>query len=215
MSLAHWLGDYPLQSNWMALRKTNFWVLFLHVSIHFLLLLVILFPASSIIWPYLLALAAFHFIIDASKNWFKIHRPTWVAWPYLADQFFHIASLAIFASWIYANTKGLLVALPLPVAILTAGLVLVTVFWEITEKVLGSGTSLLMKEIPDWRWKRLALRAGFYVVILLSRQAILPYALALSPWLPYANSSAGKRALLTDILVSLIVSGLINLALPG
>lgn len=199
----------------MAQRKTNFWVLLLHVSIHFLLLLVILFPASSIIWPYLLALAAFHFVNDASKNWLKIHRPTWVAWPYLVDQFIHISSLVLFASWIYANTKGLLVALPLPVAILTAGLVLVTFFWEITEKVLGAGAGPFMKEKPAWRWKRLALRAGFYAAILLSRQAILPYALALSPWLPYANSPAGKRALLTDVLVSLIISGLINLALPG
>jgi hypothetical protein len=215
LSLAHWLGDYPLQSNWIAQRKTNFWVLLLHVTIHFTLLMAILYPASLIIWPYLLSLAAIHFVNDASKNWVKVHRPTWVTWPYLVDQLIHIASLVLVAMWINDNTGTLNVALPLPVAILASGLVLVTFFWTISEKVLWAGTGLMKKDSPLWPWQRLVLRAGFYVVILLGRQAFFPFALALSFWLPYASSPSGKRALLTDVMVSLIISGLINLALPG
>ncbi len=199
----------------MAQRKTNFWVLFLHISIHFLLLLAILFPASSTIWPYLLALAAFHFLNDAAKNWLKIHRPTWVIWPYLVDQIVHIASLVIAASWIYANNGELKLALPLPVAILAAGLVLVTFVWTITEKVLWNGTRAILRESPLWPWKRLVLRGGFYMVVLLSRQAFFPLALAFFAWLPYPKTPAGKRALLIDVLVSLTISGMIILALPG
>jgi hypothetical protein len=215
LSLAHWLGDYPLQSNWIAQRKTNFWVLLLHVTIHFLLLLAILYPASSILWPYLLSLAAFHFILDISKNWFKIHRPTWVTWPYLVDQLIHITSLAIVASWIYANIGGVPVALPLPVAILACGLVLVTFVWTITEKVLWARTQAIMGDRPLWPWKRLVVRAGLYAAILLGRQAFLPLSLALSSWLPYSNSPAEKRALMIDVMVSLTISGMVMLALPG
>jgi len=215
LSLAHWLGDYPLQINWIAQRKTNFWVLLIHIAIHFLLLLAILYPASAAIWPYLLALAAFHFANDAFKNWLKIHMPTWVTWPYVVDQIIHIASLAIVASWIYTSTGGVTAALPLPVAILGSGLVLVTFVWTITEKVLWTGTRAIIKDNPLWPWKRLVLRAGFYAAILLSRQVFLPIGLALSSWLPYPNSPIGKRALLLDLLVSLTISGMILLALPG
>jgi hypothetical protein len=215
LNLAHWLGDYPFQSNWIAQRKTNFWVLILHVSIHFLLLAVILYPATARVWPYLLALVAIHFALDAAKNWFKIHRPTWVTGPYLVDQALHISLLAGVAFWMAAEGGAAPVALPLTIAILGSGLVLVTYVWMISEKVLWTEGRLMMIEAPHWGWSRLAMRAGFYLLVLAGRQALAPVAMASMLWLPYTNSAPGKRALFFDLCASLVISAVINLALPG
>jgi hypothetical protein len=215
LALAHWLGDYPLQSDWMARHKTNFWVLLLHVTIHFVLLLIGLFPTTTLIWPYLLVLAAAHFSIDAAKNWVKVHHPTWVTWPYLVDQAFHFISLVGVALWIHPNTPKWSIFLPLPLAIAASGLLLATDVWMITEKVLWPWTRAGEDAHPLWPWKRLALRAGLYTAVLLSRQALDPWMFALASWLPYNRSQAGKRALLTDILVGLLVALVINLALSG
>ena len=39
--LAHFTADYPLQTRWMVMNKTRFWVLGLHVAIHFVTMLAV------------------------------------------------------------------------------------------------------------------------------------------------------------------------------
>ncbi len=214
LGLAHWLADFPLQSDWIAQHKANGRVLLLHALIHFVVSLVVLFPAIGITWPFVLALASTHFVIDALKNWLNLHRPAWGAWSYLVDQVLHMVSLALVAFWMGASVGKVTAAIPVWAAIVASGLVWITSVWGITERVLWGRSRSIPRGGLARPWQRLVLRVGLYVVVLLGRQALIPAALVLPLGLSYSTLPAGKRAFWTDILVSLVASGIVSLALP-
>jgi hypothetical protein len=214
LGLAHWLADFPLQSDWMAQHKANMWVLLLHALIHFVVSLAVLYPATGFTWPFVLALAGTHFAIDALKNWLNLHRPAWGAWSYLVDQLLHMVSLALVAVWIGMSIREVPVAFPVWAAIIASGLLWITFVWGITERVLWRRSRSLPEDRAARPWKRLVFRTGLYAVVLLSRQALVPAALPLSVGLSYSASPAGKQTFWTDIVVSLIASGIVSLALP-
>ncbi len=213
LALAHWLADFPLQTDWMAQHKTNIWVLLLHALIHFVVSLAVLYPVTVLAWPFLLAVAAAHFVIDATKNWLSARRPAWGGWTYLGDQLLHMLSLALVAAWISATVGNVPAAIPVGAAIVASGLVWITSVWGITEKVLWGRLRSAAKVGLAGSWQRLALRIGLYAVVLLARQAFIPAAFVLPLGTSYSASPAGKRAFWTDILVSLVASGIVSLAL--
>lgn len=212
LGLAHLLGDYPLQSDWIVQHKTNFWVLLLHVSIHFATMMVILYPASSFLWPYLLVLAAIHFGIDALKNWFRIHHPAWITWPYLIDQVAHILSLVLISLWINANAGSLHLALPFDLAIDAVGFLTATYVWLITERVLRISLPNPINVSVAFAWKRLFFRALLFAVLLFGRQVLFTPAASLFLVPPYTTSREGARFFFTDIAVTLIAVILVILA---
>ena len=214
LGLAHWLADFPLQSDWIAQHKANAWVLSLHALIHFLVLLVVVYPAAGLAWPFLLALAVTHFIIDALKGWLNVRRPAWGARLYVVDQILHIVSLALAATWISTSIGKIPVAVPVWAAIIASGLVWVTFVWGITERVLWSRLRSASREGAVRPWQRLVFRIGLYAAILLARQALIPAALVLPVGLSYSASPVGKRTFWTDTVVSLVASGIVSLALP-
>src|SRR5512139_3681327 len=96
--LAHFLGDYPLQSDWMVANRTIPWVRLLHGSIHLGMMLLLTFPVSLRIWPWLLAAATIHMSIDLSKSWFSAHRPGWSRWMYVVDQAAHYIVIGVLSA---------------------------------------------------------------------------------------------------------------------
>ncbi len=90
---AHFIADYPLQSDWMVKEKIRLSVLASHVSIHFLVTLAIVGSSRLLLLPYILTLALIHFEIDLLKNIVTLIRPRWVVVPYIIDQSIHYISI--------------------------------------------------------------------------------------------------------------------------
>lgn len=70
--ILHWLADWPLQSNWIALHKAKHWdVLVIHVTIY-----TFVFYLAGFSWHFLTATFLLHLLTDAitsrltSKFWF-------------------------------------------------------------------------------------------------------------------------------------------------
>ena len=94
---AHMLGDYVLQTNWMAKRKLSEWrVRLLHVllyAIPFALIAVLRAdPPQSAAFVGLLIVT--HFITD-SRRWAS--GEAWPPKPILVDQTIHLVTLAVLA----------------------------------------------------------------------------------------------------------------------
>ena len=88
--LAHLLGDYPLQPMWLVRSKSQMWGLVLHGSIHLLTLLLLVGSFRTEIWPQILTLAIFHFLVDVVKYRTTEGRPEWTVSSYFIDQAVHI-----------------------------------------------------------------------------------------------------------------------------
>lgn len=210
--LAHFIADYPLQPNWMARNKTRLWILLLHVSTHFLVMLAVFLPLTGQVWPYLLALATIHFLIDSGKNWLTIHRRDWVAWPYLADQAFHIVSIGAISLWISSAMQSHQpLYLPRQAAIIATGFLLVTYVYLISERVLSSGAVGISAEQVGRPWARLLIRGALLAALLLgwnSYHAALP---SLFIQMPYPATRQGARALISDLLFTVLVAVIVIL----
>lgn len=197
--LAHLIADYPLQTDWMVQAKRTWSGLTVHVTIHFVTMLVLVWPATRFIWPQLLALAGLHFAIDAFKNYLATHKPGWVVGPYFFDQFLHLVSIWIVATWIMSSPPPVSPLLPVSWAILSIGYLLATYVWYITERVIVHGRPSYGKLVQATRWSRIILRGGLLTL------GMLFFGLANRSiaWviLPPFSTPSGRRALLTDIVV--------------
>jgi len=202
--LAHFLADYPLQSTWMVANKDHLRVLVLHVSIHFLVMLLVVVPAWRELWPYLLLLAVIHFGIDFGKITLSKYRPRWVAMPYLIDQLLHYISLGLVAWWASQNNAIPALFLDPHLAVLITGYLLVTYVWAISEKVLTTSQPEYRLELVSEFWPRMAVRGLLLTGLLGLRfpgQSI--YAMAgVGAVIPYVSGRYARRALLTDLLVA-------------
>jgi hypothetical protein len=211
--LAHLIADYPLQSDWLVKAKRSWSGLCVHVGIHLGVLLLLCLPDTPKLWPYLLALATAHFAIDAFKNLLSRHRPQWVAAPYLVDQLLHILSIWAIGLWVEFTLPG---GWPLdrPWQIYAVAFLLVTRVWYISERVLFYANHEYQVELWQQRWIRMAARAVL-LALLLGVERLLVYpttvagAIAL---LPYGTSTYGRRALVTDVSVTVVVAALLWLS---
>lgn len=212
---AHLLADFPLQSYWMAVNKTRTRVLFLHVTIHFLVSLFIVALVSIQLWPYVMVLAVIHFLIDTGKNYISKLRPHWVIATYLVDQLLHISSIIIISVLIEGRT-GIPVFELKPVwLILSIAYLLITYVWYITERIIATIDSDYFKQVVDKSWSRMVARTFFLTLMLISWITVssASFAFASLVRFPYRADAFGYRALLVDLLVSFGGAALILLVL--
>jgi len=209
--LAHLLADYPLQPNWFVYNKTRWLVLSLHAMIHFVTSIITVWifnPTTGLsTWPYLLLLAGIHLLIDSMKNLLTRMRSTWVKIPYLVDQLIHIFSILII-SFMIQQQLGFIAFPPNPGWVVVAiAYLVVTYVWYISERVMTHDEPAYRQSVINNFWSRMLFRAGFLtalfgLLIWAEKSLIVP---AVSIYIPYQAKQYGRRALLTDVAVTLCV----------
>jgi hypothetical protein len=122
--LAHIIGDFFLQrGKWIESKERKKWSsphLFLHVFIHFVLMLLILWDLSVL--PIILLIALLHYVIDGCKLTFQTEqtRELWFA----IDQAAHF--LVLVAAWVFYWRGGDIGVLSDQFWILLTGLLFLT-----------------------------------------------------------------------------------------
>jgi hypothetical protein len=218
--LAHFLGDYPLQPNWLVRAKTRWPGLILHVSIHLAGMSALSGPAVSAVWPLLVGIALVHLVIDWSKNQAQRLWPKRLPLLYLIDQALHYLTLlmAVQMAQRLPDWQGLRFSIPANWAILVTAYLVSTYVWFISERILSLNQEGYYRAVLGAFWPRLLVRAGLLTALLLGRSAwqgaaglAAPLILA-SPFLlvtsralrcPPAYQPYCARALLTDLAVAL------------
>jgi len=200
--LAHQLGDFVFQNDWMVSKRDNLWVLSLHVCIHFILMVILAGSARAVIWPYLLLIAAIHLAQDRIKNSIMNKRPEWIRSGFIIDQGVHIVIIWAVVLWIQ-DAAGPLSAPEKPVGIMVFMTYLfVTYVWYISERLFNRSNSDYLQNINDTKFPRMLSRAGLVSLFL------LVWGLG-GAWLamilsnPYPKTRFRQRSVLTDISVSL------------
>jgi hypothetical protein len=200
--LAHFLGDFVLQNDWLVRKRDNIWFLSLHASIHFLLMILLVGSYRIVIWPYLLLLAFIHLVQDRIKNNLVNKRPDWLRVSFVIDQFIHYIAIGVVV-WLLQDVIGLLPTIENPVWVIVAiAYLLVTYVWFITERLFNLSDTDYLENINTTKYSRMLARAGL-VSIFLVIQAWMTSGLAMVLSNPYAQGKFRRRALLTDISVSL------------
>lgn len=102
--LAHFLGDFPLQTNWMAANKATKWLpLMVHSMLYTTLLgTIAFFGFGGLIWWQLLVIFLTHVLLDRRTfvTWWMTHvmktNPAEYPWlGIMVDQVFHVTLLAL------------------------------------------------------------------------------------------------------------------------
>jgi len=209
---AHFLGDFVFQTDWMVRRRDNIWVLTLHAGIHFALMLLLVGPSRSIIWPYLLLLALIHLSQDRIKNNLTNKRPDWIKAAFVIDQALHYAAIWALVWWIQ-QVIGPLPIQEKPVLVIVAITYLfISYVWFIIERIFSLSNADYLQNISNTKYPRMLIRVGLVSLFLLIRTwATSGLAIVLSN--PYGQKKFGQRALLTDISVSLFAMIFLFLAL--
>ena len=201
--LAHFVGDFVLQTDWMVKKRDSFWVLASHAMIHFMIMFLLVGWVRSAIWPYLLMIAAWHFIQDRIKINVTKKRPASIALSFFVDQGVHM--LVIWAViGLYQEVSGEIAAAGKPAGVMIAlAFVFVTFVWFITERIFNTSNSAYLMDINQTKYPRMLSRAGLVSVFLLFWHWT---AAGLSLWVlnPYPRSKFRRRAVLTDGGVSLL-----------
>lgn len=212
--LAHFLGDYLLQPGWLVVAKREWPGLTLHVSLHLATMLVLVGSIRRLIWPYLLLLAALHFAIDVLKNLFFKYRPQWVVGPHLFDQFLHLLSILLVTNLIQGAVPENLLPENQVWPVYAIGYLVATYVWFITERILSYGDEAYQREVIVQLWPRIITRAVLLTVFLLGWRFLLaavPVAVA-TVQIPYLSGTYGRRALVTDLCVALVITLFVQLA---
>ena len=200
--LAHFLGDYLFQPNWMAARKNKFWVLILHVSIHLLLMVLLVGSVRFQVWPQLLMLMFVHLFLDWLKisltnNWRSQRVPL-----YFIDQIIHL--FTIWGTVIVARIMNPELELnqTQPWVIIAIAYLVVTYVWFISERVIYQSDKEYLINIDETKFPRMLARAGMVSMFFLIRGTTrLLLAFFLNS--PYPTSIYRKRAFFSDLAISL------------
>ncbi len=201
--LAHFLGDFVLQTDWMVRHRDKLWVLTLHASIHFVLMFFSAGQSRWVIWPYLLLIALIHFVQDRIKNNLTNRRPDWIRKAFIVDQALHFATIWVVVQWLQI-IAGLIPVQQKPIWVIIAIVYLiVTRVWFISERIFYLSDSDYQQSVNNTKTSRMLVRAGLLSLFLVvSNLATTGLALVFSN--PYPESEFRRRALLTDISVSLL-----------
>jgi len=176
--MAHFIADYPAQTDWIFRRKLAGWPgLLMHGGVVLVAQGSAVFPENIRLAPIVLAMALIHTLQDRVKikygdNWIKGHPII----PYVLDQLLHVALIIGVSFW--TRTFNLRNVSPFTqwLALLVTGLVLVTWTYYITWRValiLGDDSY-----VRSWRWtgkleRTLAFAAGLLNVIYLAPLAFI------------------------------------------
>ncbi len=165
--LAHFIADYPLQTAWMVRHKTNPGVLLLHVSIHLAIMLLIVGSAAAWLWPYLLALAGAHYLIDALKILAAQRYPGQTGGLYVLDQACHYLSIGLVAVWAAPSLGAITLPASRALVVYALGYLTATYVWLISERVLSGGERLYQQQADEQAWPRMLVRAALLTALLL------------------------------------------------
>lgn len=215
LMLAHLVADYPLQPDWMVQAKRTWRGLTLHAGVHLATLLLLAGAGRSVLWPFLLALAALHFAIDAFKSWLALARPGLVSGPYIFDQFLHLISLLVVAVWIVAVVPSAAIPDYGAWMLYAAGFLAATYAWYITERILVRRNTVYLAEVNGQCWARMAARGlwlAFFLLLAGALNGAVAIAAVAAP-LPYLTGRHRSRALATDLAVSLAAALVVLTAL--
>jgi hypothetical protein len=202
--LAHLLGDFPLQPDWMVRYKRNIFVLALHVGIHFLLMFLLVGEARLVLWPYLLQLTVVHMIQDRLKIFLTDLRPNRRVVFFFVDQLLHYLTIWALFTWIKTSEHNLVITQNPAWAIIAIAFLVVTYIWNTSERVMYYSDTEYLKNMDETKIARMLARCGFISLFFLVRTWALPNLAALLSW-PYPASIYRKRAVFSDLSISLIV----------
>ena len=198
--LAHLLADYPLQPNALVRMKDKPIGLALHLGIHAVVTMAMLWPVADVLWPGVLGLMLFHGLLDRAK--IRKTAALGLSEPaaYLLDQTLHLISLVTLA-WLFTRISSVAAALQLaPWSVQGVFLILCTHFWAITERILTVNLPAYQAEVAAQMWPRMAARGLPILVTIAAQPAALKSGATLA--LPYVGTRYWRRALMTDLAVS-------------
>lgn len=199
---AHFLADYPLQSNWMVNNRGRTEVRLLHVTSHFVVSLVFTLIYLPAAWPFLIILAGIHFLLDSGKFYFSQTKPDWVIFPYLLDQILHIFSIILVSIMIARFTNVPPFAIQPVWLILSIAYLVVTYVWYISERTLSVHNQAYLQQVVDKEWSRMVARAVFLTIPIIVWLDIPKLFVTSALVFPYKMRYFGVRALFTDITIS-------------
>lgn len=201
--LAHFLGDFVFQTDWMVKHRDNLWVLSLHAFIHFVLMVVLVGQLRLEFWPYLVLIAILHLIQDRIKNTITNKRSDWIGRGFVIDQFFHFATIWFVTWWFQQNTDMVATTEKPYWAIIGVTYICVTFVWFITERIFNLSNVDYLQFVNNSKISRMVSRASLISISLLVWRWAVP-ALAITLTNPYPRSQYRRRAVLTDVSVSLV-----------
>ncbi len=205
--LAHFVADYPLQTTWMVQAKRTWPGLALHVAVHWVTLLVVAWPHTVALSPYLLVLAICHFAIDAFKNLLAWRKPQWMVGPYLFDQLLHWITIVAVAAWMATDVPLTQLPPARPWEVYALAFLLATYVWFISERIVAYRDASYVRLLNQTLWSRMAMRALFLSLCLWGGHLLPGLAgtlVVLVP--PYGRGRYGWRGLCTDVAVAVIVA---------
>jgi hypothetical protein len=201
--LAHLIGDFLFQSDWMANNRDKIWVLSIHGGIHLGLLILLSGLSKSIPWLMIIVLALIHISQDAIKVNLIRKLPDWTATAFVLDQILHLGLIWLF-SWFIQDGVGNPILKPHPAWVMYGiTFLFVTYVWFVSERVLFRSDPDYLVELFSSKYSRMVARVGLVSLLLLGKSLMLPAsAIVLSN--PYSKTKYPQRAFLTDIGISII-----------
>lgn len=200
--LAHLIGDFLLQTDWMARNRDKFWVLTLHASIHLGAMLLLIGMTRSEFWPLFTLIALIHMGQDALKIQLLRKWPNLSVVGFVLDQTLHFLIIWVFI-WVFQMGAGTIVVAQKPAWMMIAiSYLFVTYVWFITEKVLYQSKPDYVLNINDTKYSRMVARAGMLSTFFLIQAWVFPGS-AMVILNPYASTEYRQRFLLTDVGISI------------
>lgn len=199
--LAHFTGDFLLQTDWMVRNRDKFWVLSLHASIHLGMMLLLVGESRSEYWLFITLLALIHMGQDALKIYLVRKQPGWSVAAFVLDQIIHYVIIWTFI-WVF-QMGSVTIAMTQKTAWVMVALsyLFVTYVWFTSERVFNISKPDYVLNINDTKFSRMLTRVGLVSTFLLVRAWAFP-GLAMVLPNPYTSSKYRQRALLTDVGVS-------------
>ena len=210
--LAHITGDFLLQTDWMVKNRGRFWVLTLHSSTHFVLMLLLVGKTRNEIWYLIALIALIHMAQDAMKYFLVRKKPKWSRPAFVIDQTLHCLILWIVSSRLQMGL-GLNNLVQTPTWVIVAiGYLIVTYVWFFSERTFNQSNLEYINQLTRTKYSRMVTRAGLISIFLLVRNWTLP---GLAMVLPNTATSSKyrQRALLIDLAVSIVVMVFLSWAL--
>lgn len=215
--LAHIIGDFFLQrKEWVKHKeekKWTSWFLYVHVLMHFLLVLILFWDLS--VWPAALCIAASHFLIDGVKMSFlnKSNQSKL----FLADQAAHI--VVLLAVWAYFWQGAILFSPDESFWVVAAGVLFLTNPVSFLMMNLMSRWNEEIKEFDDsslaGAGKHIGIleRVFIFIAILTGYLQVIGFLLAAKSIFRFGDLTRSKDRKLTEyILIGTLLSFLIAIA---
>ena len=157
----------------------------------------------------LVALSILHFFIDFGKNAYAKKYPAQIILPYLVDQGVHLLSIIVFAWLIDTYYPGAAPWMSESMMLIAIALVSVTYVWGITERILVHKDRAYVSELHQQFYSRMIARVlflGSFLILIVRWSGV-----QIAPLLvvPYVHSIFWRRALFTDICVSIATAGIL------